>query len=215
MLRLPKRFLGNLGSPHLHTEDLLQAFRTCPQSNFFTRLGQTTLEQRDLAMGISDDKKTILEKLGGESALEAAVENFYGRLLEDTSLQKFFVGRNLSRLKAHQFNFMRTAFTKIPDDLDVPALILEKHTELFRLGLNASHFDTVAGHFVATLEGLKVAPEVITEAVGVISPLRPVFAKGAVEYGPSKVSQLALPAGLVLVAGMAVVAAVFVMRAKK
>lgn len=129
------------------------------------------------------DKVTILSKLGGEPALVAAVDQFYSRLLEEDQLKEFFEGRNIARLKAHQLNFMRFAFTQIPEGLDVPDLILTKHEELFKMGMNGTHFDLVAGHFVATLEGLKVDADTISEAVAVISPLRTVFVQGAAKYG--------------------------------
>lgn len=74
---------------------------------------------------------------------------------------------------------MMIAFTKIPDDLDVGKYIAEKHERLFAIGVNETHFDSVAGHFVATLQGLQVSQNLIDQAVGVIGPLRPVFEAGA------------------------------------
>jgi hemoglobin len=123
-------------------------------------------------------KATLLSRLGGDAALSAAVEEFYGRLVLDEKLQKFFEGVNLAALKKHQEDFMRLAFTEIPADVDVPDIIYKKHYRLFARGLDGSHFDLVAGHFIATLQHLSVAQPLIDEAVGVIAPLRPIFEAG-------------------------------------
>jgi truncated hemoglobin YjbI len=83
-------------------------------------------------------------------------------------------------LKYHQLAFMKVAFSKVPDDLDVPAMILQKHMRLFlNKGLNETHFDLVAQHFVQTLQSLGFRADLVDESVGVIAPLRSVFEKGA------------------------------------
>lgn len=53
-----------------------------------------------------------------------------------------------------------------------------KHYRLFARGLDESHFDKVATHFVETLQHLGVAQSLIDEAVSVIAPLRVVFENG-------------------------------------
>mmetsp|Transcript_13624 Transcript_13624/g.18707 ORF Transcript_13624/g.18707 Transcript_13624/m.18707 type:complete len:432 (-) Transcript_13624:147-1442(-) len=122
---------------------------------------------------------SLLDRLGGEAALTAAVDEFYDRVVADTSLCQFFEGVSMESLKEHQRKFMRIAFTKIPESIDVEKFMLGKHERLFLMGLNADHFDSVAGHFVATLQHLGVAQDNIDEAVGVIGPLRGIFEKGA------------------------------------
>lgn len=126
---------------------------------------------------------TLYDKLGGEGAVNAAVEEMYRRLLADEATANFFENTDLAHLKKHQVQFMKVAFTKIPDDLDVPSLLREKHMRLFkRKGLNETHFDKVAEHFVGACQSLGVDQEVIDEAVGAIGPLRSVFEQGAIEF---------------------------------
>jgi truncated hemoglobin YjbI len=84
----------------------------------------------------------------------------------------------------HQLKFFKLAFTEIPPDFDVVAMILEKQLKLFEDGLNETHFDIVAGYFVATLQHFGVSQPLIDEAAGVIIPLRPVFEQGGKKYGP-------------------------------
>ncbi|EFN57932.1 hypothetical protein CHLNCDRAFT_14771, partial [Chlorella variabilis] len=107
---------------------------------------------------------SLLERIGGSAALKACVDDFYGRLLQEPSLQAYLEGVDLARLKAHQYNFMRIAFTKIPDGMDVVAA----HARLFAKGLCETHFDLVAGHLVATMRDAGVAEKEIDEAVAII-----------------------------------------------
>ena len=160
--------------------------------------------QRAMATA-SMKKEMVLDRLGGTDALRAAVDEFYLRLVKDEELQPFFEGVNVKLLKWHQYNFMSIAFTEIPEDLDVPALIRTKHARLFLDGLTETHFDIVAGHFVATLKHLKVKQPVIDEAVGVIAPLRPVFAEAAIEAQKEKQKKLIMRIAI-LIALLAVAA---------
>jgi truncated hemoglobin YjbI len=52
------------------------------------------------------------------------------------------------------------------------------------MGLDGSHFDLVAGHFVGALNHLSVPQPLIDESVGIFASLRPVFVEGAEKFGP-------------------------------
>lgn len=127
----------------------------------------------------------LLTRLGGESALKGVVYDFYARILEDPKLAPFFDNSPtaMKRLRDHQYQFMALAFTSVPEDVDVAALIAKKHAPLFEKGLNESHFDLVAGHLVATLEHLTVPKNLIEEVVAVVLPLRAVFEANAKKSG--------------------------------
>ena len=139
----------------------------------------TAQEQEEPAVlhAHQDDNKepTLMEKLGGVSALKMAVEEFYKRILADPELAIFFEDTSMTALKMHQLAFMKIAFTQIPEDLDVMKLMKEKHAPLMEKGLNTKHFDRVAGHFVATLKFLNISSNLIDECVAIIGPLRVVF----------------------------------------
>ena len=121
------------------------------------------------------DTTTLLDRLGGNAALDAAIEELYFRLVCDEELLVFFEGVDLALLKAHQTRFMRLAFTKIPPNVDVCEMIARAHGRLFRMGLSAEHFDMVAAHLVETLQVLGISQELIDEVVAVVGPLRAVF----------------------------------------
>ena len=136
---------------------------------------------------------SLLERLGGVSAIRLVIDEFYDRILADPKLAHFFDGIRMSALKLHQVRFFRVAFTEIPPDLDVTAMLIEKHRSLFEnKGLDASHFDLVAGHLVATLKNIGVAESLIEETISVVAPLRAVFEEGVkgapVPKAPSNVS---------------------------
>ena len=130
-----------------------------------------------------EQEPSLFERLGGTEAVRAVVQDFYTRLLEDEQLALFFEDIKMPLLKAHQLRFFKLAFTGIPADMDVVSLLLEKHEKLFRYkGLNATHFDLVAGHFVDSMQHLNVPSELIDEAVQVVVPLRPIFEQGAEKF---------------------------------
>lgn len=131
--------------------------------------------------GAETKTATLADRLGGTPAVKAAVEGLYMRILDDDDLSPFFENTNMTKLKLHQIDFMKVAFSNIPADLDVPQMMLEKHSKLFAMGLNETHFDKVAGHLIDTFKSLDVPQELIDEVVGVLGPLRPVFEEGALK----------------------------------
>ena len=134
---------------------------------------------------------TVLDRLGvwsleslnidGDTALQAAVDKFYEGVLVDPLLERFFVGHDHAKLRIHQFTFMKSAFSggkyKYTErSMDVA------HAKLFEMGLGGKEFDLVAGHLVAALSALNVPQDIITDVVGVVSPLRPIFVSGYEKY---------------------------------
>ena len=123
---------------------------------------------------------TLLDRLGGNETLHAAVDLSYGRLLSDDRLERFFRGTNMTKLSSHKYNFMRLAFEH--DEIQTTELarvIQDKHNRLFALGLDETHFDMVAAHFEASLDDLGVDPALVKQAMERILPLRTAFFQGA------------------------------------
>lgn len=115
--------------------------------------------------------------MGGTNAVREVVADFYERILADKELAFFFSDVRMSTLKIHQLQFLKLAFTKIPEDMDVVEFIAKKHDRLFReKGLNETHFDLVATHLVASLKHFNVSEKLIAEAAAIVL-LRPIFEK--------------------------------------
>jgi hemoglobin len=118
---------------------------------------------------------SLLCRLGGKEHLETAIFDFYKRSKADPKLGSFFQDVSMKMLRAHQTQFMIMAFTDIPEDYDVAAFIIERHYRLFKIGLNETHFDLLAGHLVAALQQMSVAQTLIDEVVQRLVPFRKVF----------------------------------------
>ena len=113
---------------------------------------------------------TLFERLGGDAAIDAAVDLFYKKVLADTRINRFFDGVDMQKQARMQKGFLTYAFGG-------PAHYTGKgmeaaHRKLVQAGLNDSHFDAVVEHLGATLKDLGVADELIAEAAGIAESVR-------------------------------------------
>ena len=113
------------------------------------------------------DGMSIYEDIGGASALAAAVDDFYARVLADTELVGYFEGVDIGRLKAHQRSFLAAAIGG--SELYAGRPMREVHAPL---AISQKHFDRVVGHLVDTLNELSVPAEIIGEIGGKLIPLQ-------------------------------------------
>jgi hemoglobin len=116
----------------------------------------------------SVDLISIYERIGGESAVSAAVDRFYERVLADPELKDFFNGISMSKLKAHQFAFLSQALGG-PKQYS-GASMRDAHS---RLAIEQRHFDGVAVHLVETLRELGISEEIIGTIAAALTPLAP------------------------------------------
>ncbi|HLT36706.1 MAG TPA: group 1 truncated hemoglobin [Enhygromyxa sp.] len=113
---------------------------------------------------------TIYEQLGGAPAMQAAVENFYRRVLADDELAPFFEDVDMDRQMAKQAGFL-TMVTGGPNNYtgkDMRA----GHAHLVARGINDRHVDLVIKHLGDTLADLGVAPELIQQVAAVAESVR-------------------------------------------
>ena len=110
---------------------------------------------------------SIYDSIGGASAVRAAVDDFYVRVLADARLASFFTGTDLQRLKAHQRAFIAAAIggPEVFGGRDMASA----HA---RLGIGEGDFDAVVGHLVGTLTGLGVPEDTLGQIAGALAPLR-------------------------------------------
>ena len=110
---------------------------------------------------------SLFDRLGGAPSVEAAVDIFYGKVLDDAELAPFFENVNMKAQRNQQVRFLTMALGG-PNEYrgrDMRAA----HANL---ALTDQHFDLVAGHLVATLQELDVPAPLIDEVVGLVGPLR-------------------------------------------
>jgi hemoglobin len=110
---------------------------------------------------------TIFESIGGTPAVQAAVDDFYVRVLADPELAPYFAEVDLGRLKAHQRAFIAAA-------IGGPQMYSGRDmaTAHARLGVTGEHFDAVVGHLVRTLQDLGVPDGTIAQVGASLAPLR-------------------------------------------
>ncbi|MCK4742194.1 MAG: group 1 truncated hemoglobin [Sulfuriflexus sp.] len=108
---------------------------------------------------------TLFEKIGGEGAVDAAVDIFYRKVLSDDSISHFFETTDMEAQHAKQKAFLTMAFGG-PNNY-TGADMRAAHAPLVAKGLNESHFNAVAGHLQATLEELNVPADLIAEVMAI------------------------------------------------
>lgn len=106
---------------------------------------------------------SLFDRIGGEGAVNAAVDIFYRKVLSDDSISRFFENTDMDDQIAKQKSFLTMAFGG-PNEY-TGADMRKAHAPLVEKGLNEAHFVAVAGHLQATLEELGVAEDLIGEVM--------------------------------------------------
>ncbi len=114
--------------------------------------------------------QTLYEKLGGEAAVNAAVDIFYRKVLADYRINRFFDNSDMEKQAAKQKAFLTMAFGG-PNNYSGTDM-RTAHAHLVKMGLNDSHFDAVMEHLGATLTELKVPAELIGQAAAIAESTR-------------------------------------------
>jgi hemoglobin len=105
----------------------------------------------------------LFERLGGEAAVNAAVDIFYRKVLMDDSISRFFESVDMDNQIVKQRSFLTMAFGG-PNHYS-GADMRKAHAPLVAKGLNELHFTAVAGHLAATLQELNVGKDLIDEVM--------------------------------------------------
>jgi hemoglobin len=111
------------------------------------------------------ETKSLFDRLGGEKAVDAAVDIFYRKVLSDDTLSLFFDAVDMEIQHAKQKSFLTVAFGG-PNNYDGKDM-REAHKGLVARGMNESHFNAVAGHLQATLEEMNVSADLIAEVMAI------------------------------------------------
>ncbi|KAG2447616.1 hypothetical protein HYH02_007535 [Chlamydomonas schloesseri] len=122
---------------------------------------------------------SLYARMGGEAAVEKAVEVFYQRILKDAELAPFFASVDMKKQRRKQVAFMTYVFggSGAYEGRDLGA----SHRRLIReQGMTHHHFDLVAGHLDATLQELGVAQDLKDEAMTIVASARPLI------FGPAE-----------------------------
>ena len=114
--------------------------------------------------------KSLYERLGGDAAVDAAVDIFYRKVLTDERVNKFFDGINLEKQAAKQKGFLTMAFGG--PHFYTGKDMREGHKHLVAKGLNDTHVDVIIELLCSTLKELGVGDEDIMEAARIADSVR-------------------------------------------
>ena len=126
--------------------------------------------QDDISRAIANRLRVDLFTLiGGAPTVSAIIDAFFRRVLADESMNHFFAGANLERLRAHQNSFL-SALLGGPEP-HTPQDIRAAHAHL-RLALNDTHFDTFLAHFRASLKEIGVKDDKLERVIKLLEGKR-------------------------------------------
>ena len=113
---------------------------------------------------------SLYDEIGGEAAVDAAVDIFYRKVLQDDRIKQFFDGVDMDGQAAKQKAFLTMAFGG-PNNYTGEDM-RRGHAHLVAKGLDDSHFDAVMENIGATLKELNVPDNLIAQAAAIAESTR-------------------------------------------
>jgi len=113
---------------------------------------------------------SLYERLGGEAAVDAAVDIFYRKVLTDERVSDYFDDVDMEAQAAKQKGFLTMVFGG-PNNYTGKDM-REGHKHLVERGLNDSHVDAIVELLGATLKELGVGDADIQEVANLANSVR-------------------------------------------
>jgi hemoglobin len=113
---------------------------------------------------------TLYDRLGGEAAVAALLEELYVRATVDPLFVPFFKRIDMQRLKAHQFAFISQALGG-PHPYSWPSLV-QAHAGL---RIEQRHFDAFVEHLRSSLREIGTDDDLSAEILSKVTPLNRVI----------------------------------------
>lgn len=109
----------------------------------------------------------LFQRLGGQGAVEAVVDDFMARLAKDERVNATFAGSHVPRLRKRLVELVCYA-------TGGPCTYSGRDMKTVHTGMNITHasFDIVVGHLVATLDSFKVPAAEKGELLALLGPMR-------------------------------------------
>ncbi|HVL00896.1 MAG TPA: group 1 truncated hemoglobin [Dongiaceae bacterium] len=122
---------------------------------------------------------SLYDRIGGEAAVDAAVDLFYRKVLADPRINGFFEGVDMVKQHRMQKGFFTFAFGG-PVKYTGRGMEAAHRKLVEEKGLNDSHYDAVMENLGATLQELGVPANLIAEAATIAESVRgPVLGRPA------------------------------------
>jgi len=113
---------------------------------------------------------SLFNRLGGQEAVDAAVDIFYRKVLADDRVNYFFEGVDMDKQIVKQKGFLTMVFGG-PNNYTGKDM-REGHKHLIEKGLNDSHVDAIIELLGSTLTELGVADADIQEVASIANSVR-------------------------------------------
>jgi hemoglobin len=112
-------------------------------------------------------QKSLYERLGGEAAIKAVVDEFVANVGADTRINHFFANANLDRLKGH-------LVTQIGQASGGPQQYTgrDMKTAHAGMGIDGAAFDALVENLVKALDKFSVPEQEKSELLAVLGPMR-------------------------------------------
>lgn len=114
--------------------------------------------------------ESLFERLGGQNAVNAAVDIFYRKMLTDERVSYFFDDVDMEQQIQKQKGFLTMVFGG-PNKYTGKNM-REGHAHLLKRGLNDTHMDIVIDHLGATLAELGATAEDIAQVAAIANSVR-------------------------------------------
>ena len=111
--------------------------------------------------------QTVFDRIGGEGAVDVAVDLFYEKVLADKRINHYFAKTDMNRQRNHQKRFLTQAFGGPAHYSGKAMRAAHKH-----LNLKEADFNAVAENLVATLRDLKVSEDLIDESMKIVASVK-------------------------------------------
>lgn len=115
-------------------------------------------------------QESLYEQIGGEAAVNAAVDIFYRKVLSDERINTFFDDVDMEKQAAKQKAFLTMAFGGPHNYTGLD--MRQGHAHLVARGLNDSHVDAVIEDLGTTLRELGVKEELIARVAAIAESTR-------------------------------------------
>ena len=115
-------------------------------------------------------ENSLYEQLGGEAAIDVAVDNFYKKVIADERINHFFESTDMAKQHRAQKAFL--TFALGGPNRYTGRTMRVAHTKAVQAGLNDSHFDAVVENLGTTLAELGVPIALIEQAAAIVETTR-------------------------------------------
>lgn len=127
-------------------------------------------KQVEEALAVLDPslKETLFDRLGGQAAVVAAAEILYRNILADNTLKQFFAHLDMKVQQGKMVKYLTFVLKGAGTWTGKSMYDAHKH-----LNLTEDHFNSVAGHLLATFEELNLPQNLVNETMAVAASVKP------------------------------------------